>query len=101
MNYLIENVHAILDSRNAWIPSEDSENRNLIGYTLWLGNSIRAYCAGQRDEWTAWAFYPDVDFGQNDFRCYQYKCKKVCAFNKFSSKDDAMAWAETFSRLVD
>lgn len=101
MNYLIDDVHAILKSENVWIPSEDSRNKRLIAYTLWLGNTIRAYCAGQGNEWTAWVFYPDVDFEKDAFMCYQYTCKKVCASNNFSSKKDAMAWAETFTRLVD
>jgi len=95
----IEDIHALLTAKTAWIPSKDSKNSKLTAYTLWCGNTIGAYCAGQDDSWTAWVFYPGTVFGQKDLECYQYSCKKVAASNDFPSKGDAMSWAETFSRL--
>lgn len=58
MNYEIEDLFALLQNRDAWIPSEDSSDRRLLGYTLWLGSAIRAYVAGIGDSWAAWPLPP-------------------------------------------
>lgn len=101
MNYEIENIHSVLERKDAWIPSEDCSDRFLYGYTLWLGSTIRAYVAGCHDKWTAWVFESDVNFGPKENVCYQYTCKKVLASMQFGNKEDAMSWCETMTRMGD
>lgn len=99
MNFEIGNLSSILEHREAWIPSEDSSDRSLYGYTLWLGSSIRAYVAGLSSSWTAWVFTSGTDFKSKGDECYQYSCKRVAARQEFGSRADAMNWAETMTRM--
>lgn len=101
MNYEIEDLHSILENRDAWIPSEDSSDRRLLGYTLWLGSAIRAYVAGIGASWAAWVFTSGVDFSARDDVCYQYTSKKVMERRCFKCKADAMLWCETMTRMGD
>lgn len=99
MNYEIEDLFALLQNRDSWIPSEDTGDRRLVAYTLWLGSAIRAYVAGINTTWTAWVFTSGVDFSVRDDVCYQYTSKKVMDSRRFKCKADAMLWAETMARM--